>query len=414
MRMRFDGRARKSVIWPASCGLLWAACATPAMVPGTVAAQEASSSSESSSTTKLPEVRVIATTPVAPPARRAPAVRTGTTAPAVSRSTAPAVSRSTAPTESRSTAPAVSRSTAPAPAPAESTAASSQSGAQPGAVDLDKIPSNVQTAPASDFSYTKTPDLLQSMVRALPGVSLSDQTGNQFQLNLDYRGFLSSPVIGTPQGLAVYQNGVRINEVFGDIVNWDFIPQNAINRLTLVPSNPVYGLNAIGGALSIQMKNGFTYHGVEGEVNGGSYGRIGTSVHAGGEVGNVSGYITADAIDDAGWRNSSPSSLRRVYTDLGARGEQTEFHVTFTGANNNFGAAAATPLQMLSQDWASIYTIPQTTQNKLAFLTASASWKPSDTWTYQAIAYYRNFHQAHVDGNGTNASNDPTVCGQSA
>src|SRR6516225_7074872 len=377
------------------------------MAPGTVAAQEAPSSSESSSTTKLPEVRVIPTTPVAPPARTAPAVRTGTT------STAPAVSRSTAPAVSRSTAPAASRSPAPASAPAGSTAAPSQSGAQPGAVDLDKIPSNVQTVPASDFSFTKTPDLLQSMVRALPGVALSDQTGNEFQLNLNYRGFIASPVIGTPQGLAVYQNGVRINEVFGDIVNWDFVPQNAINRLTLVPSNPVYGLNAIGGALSIEMKNGFTYHGVEGEVNGGSYGRIGTSIQAGGEAGNLSGYITADAIDDAGWRNSSPSSLRRVYTDLGARGEQTEFHVTFTGANNNFGAAAATPLQMLSQDWASIYTIPQTTQNQLAFLTASASWKPSDTWTYQAVAYYRSFHQSHNDGNGTNVQNsgcpDPTV-----
>ena len=77
------------------------------------------------------------------------------------------------------------------------------------------------------------------MVRALPGVALSSQTGNEFQLDLNYRGFIASPVIGTPQGLAVYQNGVRINEIFGDIVNWDFIPQNAINQLTLVPSNPV-------------------------------------------------------------------------------------------------------------------------------------------------------------------------------
>ena len=187
-------------------------------------------------------------------------------------------------------------------------------------------------------------------MQALPGVALSDQTGNQFQLDLNYRGFIASPVIGTPQGLAVYQNGVRINEVFGDIVNWDLIPQNAINRLTLVPSNPVYGLNAIGGALSFEMKNGFTYHGVEGEVSGGSYGRIGTSVQAGGQVGNLSGYITADAIDDAGWRKSSPSSLRRVYADLGARGDQTEFHVTFTGADNNFGAAAATPVQMLEPE----------------------------------------------------------------
>jgi iron complex outermembrane receptor protein len=119
---------------------------------------------------------------------------------------------------------------APAPAPAEATATTPV----PGAVEQDKIPSNVQTAGAPDFEYSKTPDLLQSMVRALPGVSLSSQTGNEFQLDFNYRGFIASPVIGTPEGLAVYQNGVRINEVFGDIVNWDFIPQNAINQLTLV------------------------------------------------------------------------------------------------------------------------------------------------------------------------------------
>jgi iron complex outermembrane recepter protein len=340
-----------------------------------------SSASGASTTTPLPEIRVIATTPVAPPPRRAAAGATGSSA----------------------------------AAPAESAAATSQAAAsQPGVVDQDKIPSNVQSVGASAFESTRSPDLLQSMVQALPGVALSDETGNQFQLDLNYRGFVASPVIGTPQGLAVYQNGVRINEVFGDIVNWDFIPQNAINNLTLVPSNPVFGLNATGGALSFDMKNGFTYHGVEGEVSGGSYGRASTSVQAGGQVGNLSGYITADAIEDAGWRNDSASSLRRVYADFGARGDNnTEFHVTFTGANNNFGAAAATPVQMLSQDWSSVYTIPQTTQNQLAFLTASASWKPTDTWTYQAVAYYRNFRQAHVDGNGTDAQNsgcpDPTV-----
>ena len=119
----------------------------------------------------------------------------------------------------------------------------------PGAVEQDKIPSNVQTVGASAFDYTKAPDLLQAMVQALPGVALSSQTGNEFQLDFNYRGYVAGPVIGTPQGLAVYQNGVRINEVFGDVVNWDLIPQSAINRLMLVPSNPVYGLNATGGAL---------------------------------------------------------------------------------------------------------------------------------------------------------------------
>jgi len=366
-------RVSASVFWRALRGLLFGAGVVSLLAPGRVLAQQ------SPGAATLPEIQVIGTTPV-PPARR----------------TAPPVAASSA---------------TPAPSP---TLPAPGSAAVPGAVDRDKLPSNIQTLEAPDLDRATTPDLLQAMSRGLPGLALSDQTGNQFQLDLNYRGFIASPVIGTPQGLAVYQNGVRINEVFGDIVNWDFIPQNAISSLTLVPSNPVFGLNAIGGALSFDMKNGFTYHGVEGEVSGGSYGRIGTSVQAGGQVGNFSGYVAADAVDDAGWRDDSASSLRRIYADLGARGDNnTEFHVTFTGADNNFGAAAATPAQMLSQDWASVFTIPQTTQNQLAFLTASASWKPTDTWTYQAVAYYRSFQQAHVDGNGTNAQNsgcpDPTV-----
>ena len=334
-----------------------------AVAPVVVAAQQWPSPSQNSTDLTLPEIRIIGTGQLPPPRAPAPA------------------------------------------APTASPAAAAAQPTQPGAVDRDKIPSNVQVLSAPDFSHTVTPDLLQAMERGIPGVALSDQTGNQFQLDLNYRGFIASPVIGTPQGLAVYQNGVRINEVFGDIVNWDFIPENAISRMTLMPSNPVFGLNAIGGALSLEMKNGFTYQGVQGEVNGGSYGRIGTSVQAGGQVGSLSGYIAADAIDDAGWRDSSPSSLRRVYMDLGARGDQTEFHISFTGADNNFGATAATPVQLLAQNWSSIYTAPQTTENQLAFLTASATWRPSDTWTYQALAYFRNFNQAHVDANGTDAQN---------
>ena len=177
-------RTRMSVIWAALRGLPWVLAAMLAIAPRTVSAQEASSSSGSSNATKLPEIHVIATTPVAPPARPAPASR-------VSHGAAPAP---------RTAAPA-------APAPAEATVAKPI----PGAVEQDKIPSNVQTAGAPDFSYTVTPDLVQSMIRALPGVSMGDQTGNEFQPDINFRGFIASPVIGTPQGLAVYQNGVRIS-----------------------------------------------------------------------------------------------------------------------------------------------------------------------------------------------------------
>jgi len=272
-------------------------------------------------------------------------------------------------------------------------------------VPRDKVPSNAQVLPATAFDHARSTGFLDAIGQRLPFVSIGDQSGNEFQRDVNYRGFTASPVIGTPQGLAIYQNGVRVNEVFGDTVNWDFIPDIAINRLELVPNNPVYGLNALGGAIAIQMKNGFTYQGVESDVRVGSYGRVGVSAQAGGQSGNVAAYVAADAVNDKGWRDDSPSRLRRIYTDIGMRGEDGEAHVTFTGADNVFGATAATPVQLLAQRWSSIYTVPQTTQNSLAFLTGSVNYRPSDTLALQAVLYYRGFWQRHVDGNGTDASN---------
>ncbi len=273
-----------------------------------------------------------------------------------------------------------------------------------GEIDINKVPSNVQTMGASDLVPEKSTSLLDGMVQFLPFVSLSDQSGNQFQRNLDYRGFSASPVPGTPQGIAVYQNGNRINEAFGDVVNWDLIPEMAIARMTLMPNNPIFGLNATGGALSIEMKNGFTYHGTEAQLWGGSYGRISGGAQAGYEKDNVSAYVAADSTFDRGWREfSSQSQVRRMYVDVGVRGDQTEFHVSFTGADNKLGSAAATPVELLNQNWASVYTWPQSTHLQLAFLQTNAKWTPTDTLTVQANAYFRAYRAAHVDGNGSDA-----------
>ena len=323
------------------------------------------------SSISLPEIRVVPATPLSPPAKP----------------------KNTAPVSTPQPTPAVPRAAESVPPP------------DPGLIERDKIPANVQTLSAADFDSTASMNFTESLLRGLPGVALSDQTGSEFQRDLNYRGFTASPVIGTAEGLAVYQNGVRINEVFGDVINWDLIPEHAINRMTLMPSNPVYGLNALGGALSVDMKNGFTYQGAETTLEAGSFGRRSASVQAGGQSGNLSGYVAADAIGDDGWRQFSPSQIARVYGDFGARGDRTEFHLSFTGASNDFGAAAATPVQMLNNNWASVYTVPQTTRNQLAFITANASWNPTDTLSFQSNLYYRGFWQSHVDGNGTDAQN---------
>ena len=108
-------------------------------------------------------------------------------------------------------------------------------------------------------------------------------------------------------------NGIRINEAFGDTVNWDFIPTNAIDRADIWSNNPVFGLNALGGAVNIQMKNGFTYQGIEAEVQGGSYGRAQRRLQFGEQQGRRRRSISRRrGCSDDGWRYQSPAQARAL------------------------------------------------------------------------------------------------------
>jgi hypothetical protein len=106
----------------------------------------------------------------------------------------------------------------------------------------------------------------------LPQVPANVQTVRSADLLRQHR--TASPVLGTPQGLSVFVDGVRANEAFGDVVNWDLIPRMAIDTIQLIPgSNPAYGLNTLGGAITIATKNGKQNPGGSAEVAGGSWGR---------------------------------------------------------------------------------------------------------------------------------------------
>ena len=174
-------------------------------------------------TTQLPEIRVIATTPLSTVSRR-PAPRT----PAVPADAPPSVAR------------------------------------DPTLIDRDKVPSNTQSLTSEDFSRTYSSSVTDALMQRVPGVSTTDVQGNSSTQDLRYRGFAASPLQGTPQGIAVYMNGIRLNEAFGDTVNWDLIPRVAVERADMWSSNPVFGLNALGGAVNMQMKNGFTWQGLRG------------------------------------------------------------------------------------------------------------------------------------------------------
>ncbi len=209
----------------------------------------------------------------------------------------------------------------------------------------------------------------------------------------------SSPVNGVPQGLAVYQNGVRINESFGDIVNWDFLPDNAIDGMTIIGANPVFGLNALGGAVTIFMRDGFNYQGAELDVRGGSFGRYQGALTLGNTSGSWGSFLALEGIHDDGYRDFSASRIRRMYTDIGAKGDATEFHLNFTGAANYLGVAAAAPVQLLDLSWANTFTSPQTTKNEVAMISLNGSVEATPTLKLSGVTYWRWFQQKHIDGN---------------
>lgn len=279
-------------------------------------------------------------------------------------------------------------------------------------IAVDRIPASVNFVDATRIARTGSMNIADALLQQVPGVSINEVTGNPFQPNVEFRGFVASPVAGTPQGLAVYQNGVRINEAFGDTVNWDLIPTAAIKSVSVVTNNPAFGLNALGGAVNVQMKDGFNYHGAEIDTMGGSFGRIQSSLQWGKQVdGNFAVYGALEGLHDNGFRNFSASDIRRFYGDVGYKNDVSEFHLNMGAADNKFGASATVPIELLQQYWGATYTTPQTSNNRVGYVNLTGKVEATPTWTVDGSVHVRVFDQKAVDGNPTGTqpcAADPT------
>ena len=134
-----------------------------------------------------------------------------------------------------------------------------------------RVPSPVQTATDRDIDNSGALDVSDFLNRRMNGVHVNEVQNNPFQPDVNYRGYTASPLLGTPQGLSVYMDGVRLNQPFGEVVSWDLIPRIAVASTTLMPgSNPMFGLNTLGGALSLQTKDGRTHPGTTVQATYGS------------------------------------------------------------------------------------------------------------------------------------------------
>ncbi len=257
-------------------------------------------------------------------------------------------------------------------------------------VDLDKVPSQVQTATSEDLEKAQSLSLADYMNDHLGSVHINEAQNNPLQPDVYYRGFVASPLLGLPQGLSVYVNGVRFNEPFGDSVNWDLIPEGAIDSIALYPgSNPMYGLNSLGGALSIQTKTGFTAPGHQLEVYGGSWDRHSEELTSGWNNGEFGYFIDLRNFGEQGWRDHSRTTAKQVFGTLSWQHDRANLDLTLAANDNKMKGNGATPIQLYNQQPKAVYTYPDQTTTRMFFAELSGAFDVTDEITLSGNAYFR-------------------------
>jgi iron complex outermembrane recepter protein len=270
----------------------------------------------------------------------------------------------------------------------------------PGAgVRIEKVPRNVQHIDRATLEREHSVGLADALNARLGGVVINDVQNNPLQPDFQYRGFTASPLLGTPQGIAVHQNGVRLNEPFGDVLQWDLVPEFAISEVQLYPGpSPTYGHNALGGSLSLRMKNGFRDPGHRVEALAGSFGRHQVSAEYGDSFGDVAVYAGVAELGEAGFRDHSRSRARHLHADLRHSSTDQEVGVSVTLADTALNGNGPAPVELLARDRDAVFTYPDTTRNELLLAVADLDRQLTARASVQATAYLRRLQRDTLNG----------------
>ncbi|MGZ8255574.1 MAG: TonB-dependent receptor, partial [Burkholderiaceae bacterium] len=263
-----------------------------------------------------------------------------------------------------------------------------------------EVPANVQILTPQDIKQQRPldlPDLLDSTTQS---VNVNNIQGNPYQPQVNYRGFGASPLLGEPVGLSVFQDGVRINEPFGDVVQWDLIPTGALATVDVIPgSNPLFGLNTLGGALALRTKTGAAFPGTAAQAYGGSFGRESAQIEQGGFFDNgIDYYFYGNYFDEDGWRDFSPSQVNQFFTKVGWESGGTDLDLSVTRVRSNLTGNGLTPQSSLDRSWSSIFTRPDNTANSLWLTNLTGSHFLADNMLLSGNAYYRSLVRKTLNG----------------
>ncbi len=263
------------------------------------------------------------------------------------------------------------------------------------------VPANIQTISSEELNSQAGVSIADFMVNNLQGVTVNEVGGNPFQLELNFRGYNATPISGNPQGLSVYIDGIRANQPFSNTVLWDLIPNFAIDNMQMVAgSNPVYGLNTLGGAMSMQTKSGQNFKGKNIDVSAGSWARNSGLVEIGGAIdgSNIDYYVGYEHFHENGWRKFSPSHVNQLFGKLGFESEISRYELTYTGANNILIGNGLTPKDLLGSERDGIHTLEDETKNEYSQLALNMSHFFNEQTMMAANAYYKRSDRSTYNG----------------
>ncbi len=249
-----------------------------------------------------------------------------------------------------------------------------------------------------DIARSGTPDLLGTLARSIAGVGLQDAQGNPWQPNLVYRGFTASPLQGQAQGIAVYLDGARFNQPFGDTVGFDLIPEAALRSVTLADPSPAYGLNALGAAMLLETATGRSDPGMDASLAFGSYGERTVSLSAGTSAGAFSTFVAFQSRREDGWRDHSPSDLLNGYGDIGFDGAKAGLHVKFIAARTDLTGNGVAPVELLAARRRSVFSWPDRAQSHYGRISLHPWLALGEATRIEATAYRQRLRVESVNG----------------
>jgi outer membrane receptor protein involved in Fe transport len=275
-----------------------------------------------------------------------------------------------------------------------------------------RVPAPVQTATDREIDSSGALDLSDFLNRRVNGVHVNEVQNNPFQPDVNYRGYTASPLLGTPQGISVYMDGVRLNQPFGEVVSWDLIPRMALSSTTLLPgSNPVFGLNTLGGALALQTKDGRSSPGTTVQATYGSDVRRLLEVEHGGQLASrrFHWYAAGTLFADDGWREESPTDVRQFFGKVGWERDRGSLAVSLGHADNTLTGNGLQEFRLLERDYASIYTKPDITDNRSTLLNVALRRELRPALSLSANAYYRDIRTDTLNGDLNEESLDQAI-----